>query len=121
MTRFATLLAFALAAVLALTSQTTGQTTAQMRGQPVAVGAVVLCIGGGAVTVPVDADGNPAGPAHPCPDCMAAQFTAPVPGMTLPPRPATRLLTLAAPSATPATLPQTPRVHAPARAPPGPV
>lgn len=117
MTRLATLLAFALAAVLALTSQT----TAQMRGQPVAVGAVVLCIGGGAVTVPVDADGNPAGPAHPCPDCMAAQFTAPLPGMTLPPRPATRLLTLAAPSATPATLPLTPRVHAPVRAPPGPV
>lgn len=114
MTRFAALLAFALAAALALTSQT----TAKMRGQSVAVGAVVLCIGGGAVTVPVDADGNPTGAAHLCPDCMAAQFTALLPGMTLPPRPAAGLLTLAAPLEQQAILPETTRVHAPARAPP---
>jgi len=114
MTRAAALLALSLACIVALTSQT----TAQMRGQSVAVGAVVLCIGGGAVTVPVDADGNPTGPAHLCPDCMAAQFTAPVPGVALPLRPAARLMMLAARLAPPATLPASPRVHAPARAPP---
>lgn len=117
MSRFSAVLAFALALVVALTSQT----TAQMRGQSMAVGAVVLCLGGSAVTVAVDENGNPTGPAHICPDCMAAQFTAPVPGLVLPSRPAARPLARTAPPVIPAAIPAVLRVHAPVRAPPAPV
>ncbi len=46
------------------------------RGQATAVGEMVLCIGGGVVSVPVDAQGNPTGPAHICPDCALSMFDA---------------------------------------------
>lgn len=62
-----------LALVLALTSVT----MAQARGQAMAVGQVVICSGGALVTVPVDAEGNPTGPAHICPDCALTLFAAP--------------------------------------------
>lgn len=44
------------------------------RGQAAAAGEIVICSGGAAVTVPVDADGNPTGPPHWCPDCALTLF-----------------------------------------------
>jgi hypothetical protein len=61
-----------LALVLALTSVT----MAQARGQAMAVGQIVICSGGGIVSVPVDAEGRPTGPAHLCPDCALGLFAA---------------------------------------------
>jgi hypothetical protein len=46
------------------------------RGQAAAAGEIVICSGGAAVTVPVDADGNPTGPPHWCPDCVLMLFAA---------------------------------------------
>ena len=69
-----------LALVLSLLLAHTGQQIAVMKGQPIAVGEVVLCSGGQVMSVPVDKDGNPTGPAHFCPDCMAAAFAAVLPG-----------------------------------------
>lgn len=54
-----------LAAIIVMTSVALGMA----RGQPGPAGAMVICAGTGAVVVPVDADGNPAGPRHYCPDC----------------------------------------------------
>ncbi|KPP90417.1 MAG: Protein of unknown function (DUF2946) [Rhodobacteraceae bacterium HLUCCA08] len=62
MTRTARLFAFLLAFLVAIT----GQQLAAARGH---VGQqVVLCTGGGLVTITLDANGNPTGPAHFCPD-----------------------------------------------------
>lgn len=57
--------AIALAVLLALTSQT----MATARGAPAPVGQAVLCTGMGPVTVLVDAQGQPTGKVHICPDC----------------------------------------------------
>lgn len=43
---------------------------------------VVLCIGGGLVQVTLDAQGQPTGPGHYCPDCVA--FALPVAGTPAP-------------------------------------
>ncbi len=48
----------------------TAQQMAMARGQTTDVtGQVILCTGNGIVTVTLDAQGKPAGPAHICPDC----------------------------------------------------
>lgn len=106
------LLAFSLAILVAFTSQS----LAVARGQAVASGQMVICSGGQVVTVSVDAEGNPVGPAHVCPDCalhvLDLSPEAPVPGF-VPVCTAQRL-----------ALAQTPWVHGPpavtprARAPP---
>jgi hypothetical protein len=62
----------------------TAQSLALARGQTMVAGEMVLCLGGEAVTVTVDAEGKPTGPAHICPDMalglMAAfQHDLPVP------------------------------------------
>ncbi|MRU16279.1 hypothetical protein FDP25_12625 [Roseovarius sp. A21] len=67
-----TYLGFALALLLALTSQT----MAVARGAPAPVGQAVLCTGTGPVTVLVDADGQPTGQVHICPDCALGLFNA---------------------------------------------
>lgn len=78
-----TLTLIALALLLALTSQS----LAVARGQTRAGEAVVICSGGGAVTLTLDAQGNPTGPAHLCPDMALAFFAAlDLPPMTLPAR-----------------------------------
>lgn len=109
------LVALFLAVSVALTSQA----VALARGQSAAVGTVVICAGGGFVTLAVDGAGNPTGPAHFCPDAIAAlaacgadvplpvRLDVPVPLTALPPVLLARLRTL-------------PR-HARARAPPVPV
>ncbi len=38
---------------------------------PAAGDAAVLCIGGGLVQITLDAEGQPTGPGHYCPDCVA--------------------------------------------------
>jgi hypothetical protein len=40
------------------------------RGQAMAAGQIVICADGGAVTLSVDAEGNPTGTPHWCPDCV---------------------------------------------------
>lgn len=51
------------------------------RGQAMEAGRIVICSGQGVVTLGIDAEGNPTGPAHWCPDCvltlLAAAATAP--------------------------------------------
>ncbi|WP_353533273.1 hypothetical protein [Cognatishimia sp. WU-CL00825] len=42
------------------------------RGLPAAAGYMELCTGTGAVTVAVDAQGEPTGPSHLCPECALA-------------------------------------------------
>ena len=66
MTRFTHLLAVSLALLIAVTSQH----MALARGMSTDVaGQVILCTGQGVTTVAVDAQGNPVGPVHICPDC----------------------------------------------------
>lgn len=69
-----------LALVLAITSVT----MAVARGHAAAAAGgteMVICTGYGLVKVTLDAEGNPTGPVHPCPDCVAA-------GAALVPQPA---------------------------------
>ncbi|WP_420858215.1 hypothetical protein [Marivivens marinus] len=61
------------AVLMALALLVTTQQMAAARGQAPVVGEAVLCIGGQAVTVALDANGQPVeggGPAHFCPDCI---------------------------------------------------
>jgi len=64
--------AFALVALLTLT----GQSMVVARGASAATGQIVICTGTGPVTVSVDAEGQPKGPVHICPDCMATALMA---------------------------------------------
>ena len=57
--------AIALALLLVLTAQS----MAVARAMPGVAGSVVLCTGTGPVTILTDAEGEPIGPAHICPDC----------------------------------------------------
>ncbi|MFM2356854.1 MAG: hypothetical protein RLZZ528_2590 [Pseudomonadota bacterium] len=50
----------------------TGFTLAQARGQARMGESFILCTGAGAVVVTLDANGNPTGPAHVCPDMALA-------------------------------------------------
>jgi len=56
---------------LALTLAVASVTLAQARGQPHGLHAAVICSGAGTVTLLLDANGEPAGPPLPCPDCIA--------------------------------------------------
>lgn len=71
MVAFRRYLTMALVAVLVLT----GHSMAVARGLPGVAGYAEYCIAESAVMVPVDADGNPTGPAHICPDFSASLFT----------------------------------------------
>ncbi len=57
-----------IAVILALVMVLTGHSMAIARGMPAATGFMELCTGTGPVMVPMDAQGNPTGPAHICPD-----------------------------------------------------
>ena len=67
--------------LLALLLGLTSQSLATARGQTRAGEAVVICSGDSFVTIELDAQGNPVGPAHLCPDMVLAFFAA----MDLPP------------------------------------
>lgn len=70
-----------LAVLLALTSVQ----MAVARGSAAPAGTMVLCVGGGVVTVSVDAEGNPTGPVHLCPDCVMSLIVALPDAAILPP------------------------------------
>lgn len=78
------LIALVLVAALTLTSQE----LARARGEGVASGTMVLCIGGSLMVVPMGPDGQPLGPAHVCPDGVLAVASLPPP-VTAPLRPQT--------------------------------
>ncbi len=54
----------------------TGGAMAAARGQAAVAGQIVLCTGSGPVTVEVDAQGQPVGPVHICPDCAMSLLAA---------------------------------------------
>lgn len=86
------ILALTLAAILALTSQG----LALARGQGMAAGYVVICMGNGLAAMPVDAGGRPLGPAHICPDgVLGVAGAAPPPAVAAP---ALRLAAIVAPA-----------------------
>ena len=75
MARLTPHIAGALALILVLTSGA----MAVARGQTMAAGSIVICAGAGPVSIPVDAEGNPTGPAHICPDCALGLLDAAAP------------------------------------------
>lgn len=86
MNRFRPLFAFALVLALSVASVT----MAVARGQDAPAGTMVICAGYGVVTLALDAEGNPVGPVHPCPDCLAAHLAIEAPTVPATQRPATR-------------------------------
>ncbi len=46
------------------------------RGQAAAAGEIVICSGQGPATIYLDAEGNPTGTPHWCPDCVLSLFAA---------------------------------------------
>ncbi len=56
---------------LALASVTMAVARGQMRAGQGAGLTVVICSGYGITSIQVDAQGNPVGPVHPCPECLA--------------------------------------------------
>jgi hypothetical protein len=56
--------------VLVLTLTVSGVSASMARHNAPAVGDMVLCTGGGMISVSVDAEGRPTGPMLPCPDCL---------------------------------------------------
>ena len=75
-----------LALVLALTSVTASVARAQAAGST----DIVMCSGYGIVTVSVDESGNPTGPIHDCPFCLAAMGAALLPDLPFVARPPSR-------------------------------
>ncbi len=59
-------ISFSLALLIAVTSQQMAMARGMARD---ASGQVILCTGQGVVTVTLDAQGEPMGPVHICPDC----------------------------------------------------
>jgi len=62
--------------LLALLVAVTAIHVGSLRGQAKAAGSIVLCTGTGPVSIAVDADGQPVGPAHVCPDCVLSVLAA---------------------------------------------
>lgn len=110
----------ALALCLALLVALTGQAAAIARGQPVADTWIEICSGSGPVMLAVDADGQPTGTAHLCPDnayLLVQALSAAAPDVAAPRLVARRI---GAPAPVLAVVP-TRTVTAPARGPPAPV
>ncbi|MFN4158100.1 MAG: DUF2946 family protein [Gemmobacter sp.] len=106
-------LALILAALMALASQTMAVVRAQSAQSGITM---VICSGYGLVTVTLDENGNPSGPVHPCPDCIAAVAAIAQPPVALPERPVTGARDLSPLRVQPA--PSSPWRSARARAPP---
>lgn len=62
--------------LLALLIAVTAIHVGAMRGQAKAAGSIVVCTGTGPVSIAVDAQGRPVGPAHVCPDCVMTLLAA---------------------------------------------
>lgn len=111
MIRLRPLLTLLLAAALAWA----GVTMAVARGQAPLAERMVICSGYGMVVVDLDAEGNPVGPVHLCPDCTLALLPGPLAAPAAP-RPAPRLLHRLLPPAAPASAGkavETPRARGP--------
>ncbi|WP_138468007.1 hypothetical protein [Poseidonocella sp. HB161398] len=77
------------AALLVLLMLVSGFSYGAARGQARAAGELVICAGGAAVTVRVDAEGQPVRDTHLCPDGIQGALSALLPPGALPaPRPA---------------------------------
>ncbi|ALG91744.1 MAG: hypothetical protein CL814_04835 [Confluentimicrobium sp.] len=113
-----TLLRPLLATLLALMLSLTSFTLAAARGQAPAAGEMVICSGLGLQTITVDADGNPVGPPHICPDGVAAFISVTTSPPVLPLRRLADGEYLSLPAAL--TLPGRARLSAMARGPPVP-
>lgn len=74
--------------MLALVLMATSVTMAVARGQAVSGTEVVICSGYGMTTIEIDAEGNPIGPVHSCPDCLAGVLATLPPDLPLIQRPA---------------------------------
>lgn len=59
------------ALLLSLALALSGVTPARAHAAAPGLHEVVICSGDGTVTLTLDAEGNPAGPPLPCPDCIA--------------------------------------------------
>lgn len=86
--------AWLLALVLALTSVTATVARAQAAGAT----EMVICSGLGITTITVDAEGNPTGPMHDCPLCLAAMGAALLPALPVADRPLSRGLRIDRPA-----------------------
>lgn len=104
--------------LLALAVALTSVTAAVGRAQAAGATEIVICSGYGIVTLTLDEQGNPTGPVHDCPFCLAAMAAAVLPDLPVLHRPLTRGETLS-PAAAPARAPA-PAPLAQARGPPGP-
>lgn len=106
-------LALILALVLALASQTmaVARTHAAQPGLT-----MVICSGYGVTTVTLDADGNPTGPVHPCPDCLSGLSVLVPDAGPVPAAPVTRARSARAGAVPP--VPPAWRLAAPPRGPP---
>lgn len=60
-----------LSLILVLALGLASVTMAVARANAAGATQIILCSGYGVATVTLDADGNPTGPLHPCPDCLA--------------------------------------------------
>jgi hypothetical protein len=92
--------------LLALTLSVGSLQMALARTAPVPVGEMVLCTGNGPITVAVDADGNPTGQVHYCPESAAVSFAALEIGAAVLPQPAGLALPLQGAARTETTTPQ---------------
>ncbi len=72
------------AALTILATVLTAGVVGAARGQAAAAGEIVICAGQGPVTIQIDADGNPTGPPHWCPDCVLTLFAAVAAGTAAP-------------------------------------
>ncbi|MEB8385826.1 hypothetical protein OO012_01180 [Rhodobacteraceae bacterium KMM 6894] len=72
-------LRISLASLAALALILSGSVALQMRAAPGPSGQIVICSGRGPVTVLVDADGQPTGQVHICPDCTLHALSSVVP------------------------------------------
>ena len=102
--------------LLALMLALTGQSMAMARGASSPVGEMELCTGTGPITILVDENGQPTGPAHICPDCALSLFAAIATDDTQPLRPLGRVVVLTLPAGQEPRA--QPRVAAQARGPP---
>lgn len=75
-------------------------TMAAARAQSASIaGEITICSGYGVVSIAVDADGNPVGTVHPCPDCLSGLHLADLPGAPATALPAQRSSRIARPHA----------------------
>lgn len=115
---FANPLRQTLIGLLALVVALTSSQMVTARAEAAAVDRIVICSGYGVMTVDVDAEGNPVGPMHLCPECVAAHLTGVLPGPVLQPPVAMHPVAFAPPATITASAKPARRLRPDARAPP---